>query len=95
MICHFCKRDIPGVGKIHRRDNCPFCENDLHICFNCDFFDEKLYNKCKESNAEFVGEKDKANFCEYFHASKQKGSFIKKSQNARKNLEELFKKPGS
>ena len=94
MTCIFCSKEIPGTDKIHRRDMCPFCEHDLHVCVNCEFFEPKSFHQCRESNAEFVEDKEKSNPCDYFRAIREKRSFIKKSENARKKLEELFKKPG-
>jgi len=61
---------------------------------NCEFHDPGSYNQCRESNAEFVSEKDKSNPCDYFGPMRKKRSFVKKSEDARKKLEALFKKPG-
>lgn len=72
---------------------CPFCEKDLHICLNCEFYDTKSYHLCRESNAEYVEAKDKSNPCDYFRPVREKRSFVKKSEDARRKLEELFKKP--
>jgi hypothetical protein len=84
---------VPGSEKIHRRDTCSYCERDLHICLNCEFHEPKAYHQCRESNAEYVSDKEKANACDYFRPVREKRSFIKKSQDARRKLEELFKKP--
>jgi hypothetical protein len=93
LNCTFCGRDVPGSETIHRRDTCPYCERELHVCLNCEFYDPRSYRQCRESNAEFVGEKDKANFCDYFRPVRKKRSFVQKSADARRKLEELFKKP--
>ncbi len=68
------------------------CDNDLHICKNCEFYDTKSYHDCRESNAEYVTDKEKSNMCDYFKPAKRKKSTVKKSQDARRKLEELFKK---
>lgn len=32
----------------------------------CEFYDTKSYNECRESMADRILEKEKANFCDYF-----------------------------
>ena len=36
------------------------------MCLNCRFHDPNAYNECRESSAERVRERDRANRCEYF-----------------------------
>jgi len=93
LNCVSCGRDVPGAVKIYRRDTCPYCHSDLHSCINCEFYDVKGYHQCRESSAEYIQEKEKANVCDYFRPLREKKSFIKKSEMARQKLEELFKKP--
>ncbi len=35
----------------------------------CTFYDLKVYNECRESNADRIVDKEKANFCDYFNLS--------------------------
>jgi hypothetical protein len=35
----------------------------------CTFYDPKVYNECRESNADRIVDKEKANFCDYFNLS--------------------------
>jgi len=35
----------------------------------CSFYDSRVYNECRESNAERIVDKEKANFCDYFNLS--------------------------
>jgi hypothetical protein len=35
----------------------------------CKFYDARVYNECKESNADRVVDKEKDNFCDYFSLS--------------------------
>ncbi|MBF0341324.1 MAG: hypothetical protein HQL95_10245 [Magnetococcales bacterium] len=44
---------------------------DTRVCLNCRFHDPGSYNECRETVAERIVDKDKANFCEEF---KSKGS---------------------
>ena len=68
LYCYYCKKNIPVFGdfKITRTEDCPYCTRALHCCKMCKFFDAKIYNECRESNADRVVDKEKANFCDYF-----------------------------
>ncbi len=48
------------------RDACESCRADLHVCRNCRHHDPAAYNECREPNAERVGDRDRANRCDYF-----------------------------
>ena len=92
-MCHHCKkpfseRDFPTVGF---RETCPYCSADLHICLNCSLYDEGAYHECKESQAEWVKDKEKWNRCEYFRAS---GSVKPQGDKSKmlSDLDALFKK---
>lgn len=79
-------------SQISRREECPHCRADVHVCRNCQFYDPKAYNECREPQAEVVREKDRANFCDFFQPGSQNGNL----QNSKKDLmaaaEALFKK---
>ncbi len=64
--CFACKKEIAPELPIGRREECPHCGADLHVCKNCQFYDVGSYNECKESSASIVREKDRSNFCDYF-----------------------------
>ena len=66
ISCHFCKALWDGILPLGRRDNCPNCGRDAKICFNCKFYSANVYHECEESNADFVADKDRGNFCDYF-----------------------------
>lgn len=65
-ICHHCRMTIEVEGKITRDDVCSNCRSDLRCCLNCRFFNESAHNKCDEPVTEFVGVRDRSNFCEFF-----------------------------
>lgn len=73
------------------REVCPLCGSDLHVCLNCIFYDEGKANKCREAQAEYVREKDRANYCDYFRFKEEaaKGSG---REEAERLFSELFKK---
>lgn len=68
LYCYYCKKNIPVLGdfKITRTEDCPYCTRALHCCKMCKFFDARIYNECKETNADRVVDKEKSNFCDYF-----------------------------
>ena len=58
-----------GLRKILRTDTCSKCDSDLHACKNCQFYDRQYHNECRETQAEWVNDKERANFCDYFAPS--------------------------
>ena len=65
MICWKCKKEI-SIEKPVRGDECPLCHADLHVCRACDFYESGAHNDCRESSAEYVTDKERSNFCDYF-----------------------------
>jgi hypothetical protein len=98
MVCHHCGRDIKLITKVVRTDECPHCEADMRCCKNCRFFDPGKNNQCSESQAEWVRDKLKANFCDYFEPNNRVplttrgGSQSARPDDARKAFDKLFKK---
>lgn len=54
------------LAKVQRTDGCPYCHSDLKCCLNCRLHDPGANNQCLEPQAEWVTDKDKGNFCEFF-----------------------------
>lgn len=72
MVCWKCGaaiEEISGARKVLRTDTCPKCESDLHACKNCQFYDRQYHNECRETQAEWVSDKERANYCDYFAPS--------------------------
>lgn len=89
--CHKCKTEI-SLEKISFREECSMCGFDLHVCLNCSFYDTGKANSCREDQADYVKEKDKANYCEYFRfADETPGKSAR--DDAEKLWTVLFKKP--
>lgn len=88
--CFKCKTEVT-LEKIFFRDECSVCGSDLHVCTNCLFYDRGKANSCREDKADYVKEKDRANYCEYFRfcddISKESGK-----AEAEKLWNTLFKK---
>jgi hypothetical protein len=74
-----------------RRDECSQCTEDIHVCLNCIHYDVGSYNECKESASDFVKEKDRANFCDYFSPS-DKSKNLNQKEDLMSAAEALFKK---
>jgi hypothetical protein len=67
-------QEISGARKVLRSDSCPKCDTDLHSCKNCRHYDPKYHNECRETQAEWVSDKERANFCDYFSPNLLTGS---------------------
>jgi hypothetical protein len=95
MICHLCKSEIVIKDRISRTAECPSCNADIHCCLNCVNYDTSAHNRCRESQAEWVTDRERANFCDYFKpnslAAKAKGK-SGPPDDARNAFENLFKK---
>ncbi len=89
--CSLCGQILELTDAVGRSDVCPKCNRDLHSCLQCRFYDDKAYHQCREPQAEWVSDKEKGNFCDYFELGKDAVK-VKKEENARSRLEALFKK---
>ncbi len=76
LKCFSCHKDLElqAMQKITKNEECPYCYASIHSCKMCGFHDPSAYNECRESNAERIVEKDKANYCDYFTLSTAKNS---------------------
>jgi ribosome-binding protein aMBF1 (putative translation factor) len=96
MVCHNCGREIQLIGKVGRKDECSYCNADMHVCKNCRFFDPSKNNQCSEPQADYVPQKAKANFCEFFAPNTRvpltSRSARPATDDARKAFDNLFKK---
>lgn len=92
LFCYNCNKEISNSVSIGRRDECPQCRADVHVCKNCEFYDSKSYNECREPQADVVKEKDRANFCDFFSPRQGPGGGVDKGAALRAAAESLFKK---
>ena len=65
-FCVFCDAELAADFRVMRNTRCPRCDAYLHACVQCRFHEPTLHNQCLEPEAEFVGDRQKANFCEFF-----------------------------
>ena len=64
--CFHCGMEVPGDGRIPREESCERCDQDLRCCRNCRFFDSSFNNQCSEPQADWISDKERANFCDSF-----------------------------
>ena len=93
MQCWKCGTELKNLLlPFSRYEECSTCKADLHVCIACRSYDSTAANACREDRADFVLDKDKANFCDYFKPNPS--PFIKQDDAsviaARQKLAELF-----
>jgi len=93
MRCWNCAREIDTRERVEFRASCPSCDRALHACRNCRHYDPGYYNECRETAAERVVDKERANFCEFFAPGAGSARPASPSpSSARAQLDALFKK---
>lgn len=93
MQCWRCGADLERLTlPLGRRDECPACLVELHVCKMCVYFDPAVTKACREDDAEEVKEKEGANFCDYFKPSADAyvPGFTAASASAQAQLADLF-----
>ncbi len=95
MGCFACSAavELAAGERVGFRDTCSACDADLHVCLNCVHYDSSAYNQCRESSAEWVSDRERANRCDYFALgdSSDRAAGLQ-SEDARAALDGLFKK---
>lgn len=92
VTCFQCGEKIAFSERLGLREECPKCHSDLHVCKNCEFYDPKVYNECRENQAEVIREKDRANRCDFFRPSGEGRAKGDESDALKRAAEALFKK---
>ena len=92
MICWKCRKET-NIENPVRGDECPHCHADLHVCKACEFYESGAHNDCRENSADFVSDKERGNFCDYFCLSKKISIFgdNAKASAAKDAFNALFK----
>lgn len=89
--CFSCGKETDFSEMPGRREECSQCRADIHVCKNCQFYDPKSYNECRETSAEVVREKDRSNYCDHFSPGSGTHQVDQKAL-LRAQAEALFKK---
>lgn len=85
--------DVKVGVKVGRRDSCPHCAADLHVCKNCRLYDPNIHNMCREPEANFIRDREVANFCAHFDFADRDAAPLQENvDKAKARLEDLFKK---
>ncbi|OFZ29644.1 MAG: hypothetical protein A2622_10485 [Bdellovibrionales bacterium RIFCSPHIGHO2_01_FULL_40_29] len=92
VTCFHCKKTSTFESKIGFREECSHCRSDLHVCKNCEFYDPKVYNECRETAADIVRDKERSQFCDFFSPHQNENSVTDKAAQLRAAAEALFKK---
>lgn len=90
-VCWKCEHVLDMSTKVQRRDECPSCYADLKVCKNCRFWDPGYQNECRENQAYYIRDREKANFCAAFEFKHTGEDFGDEANDARSKLEDLFK----
>ena len=51
---------------LRRLEECRKCGAELHVCKMCEWYSTAVAKHCRETIAEEVKDKERANFCDYF-----------------------------
>lgn len=92
LKCFHCGTDVTFTDRVGIRSECEKCHSDVHVCKNCVHYDPKVYNECREPQAEVIREKDRANVCDYFLPHTGGGGVAKTKQDLLSAAEALFRK---
>jgi hypothetical protein len=67
LACYRCGATLEKLTPpLARLDACPRCGVDMHVCRMCEFYNPRLPTSCAQEDAPEVGDKQKANFCDFF-----------------------------
>ncbi len=94
-MCWNCgtRSDIVNMP-ISRSAQCPYCGKDLRSCRNCRHYDSTKSSMCREPNSDFVQDKERSNFCDWFslntEASANMAGGTQKAHEARDAFSALF-----
>ena len=96
MNCHHCGTEIKIERFVGRMDECHKCGSDVHACLNCGNYEPTLSNRCREPNTEWIADREKANFCDFFTPNKAGRAAAAgpggSTDDARRAFDSLFKK---
>jgi hypothetical protein len=93
MRCFACSTAVALASgqRVGFRDACEACGADLHVCRNCSHHEPSAYNECREPNAERVGDRERANRCDYFLPG-ERSSAGSAADRSKAQLDALFRK---
>ena len=67
LRCWKCGASLAAYSlPLRRLEECRACGAELHVCRMCEFHDVTVAKHCRETVADEVKDKVRANFCDYF-----------------------------
>jgi hypothetical protein len=67
LVCWKCGASLAELTlPLQRLDECKQCGAELHVCKLCEWYSTAVAKHCRETIAEEVKDKERANFCDYF-----------------------------
>jgi hypothetical protein len=96
--CQNCGEEFPyrSGDVVGRTSTCAKCNRDLHACVQCDHFDPRSNNQCREPNSDRVDNRLASNFCDFYRPKGKAPAMPGKQQarvdDARAKLDALFRK---
>lgn len=93
LVCWKCGAPLGDQPlPLGRMAECTACRADLHVCRMCEHYDTRVAMSCRETIADEVMDKQRANFCGYFtaRAGAYRGNGGGVSPAAREQLDALF-----
>ncbi len=93
LVCWKCGASLAGMPlPLSRRDTCPSCHVDLHVCKLCRHYDAHRAGQCRELAADRVADKTHVNDCGWFvpRPEAYRGGGAVMAQPSRSALDTLF-----
>ena len=93
LVCWKCGASLAELSlPLRRLDECKACGAELHVCKLCEFYHLSVAKHCRETIAEEVKDKERANFCDYFKPRTDAYSAkpLDAASKAKADLEALF-----
>ena len=67
LVCWKCGASLADLSlPLRRLEECRQCHAELHVCKMCEWYSTSVAKHCRETVAEEVKDKERANFCDYF-----------------------------
>jgi hypothetical protein len=95
LVCWKCGASLADLTlPLGRLEECRTCRAELHVCKMCEWYSLSVAKQCRETVAEEVKDKERANFCDYFKPRPRAHSKtdLSAADRARSELDNLFKK---
>jgi hypothetical protein len=91
--CYQCSGDLSD-NAFGRSERCPACGADTRCCRNCAFEEPSYRSECRETQAEPVRDRERANYCDYFrpHKGPARANLRSGGTGARTAFDTLFRK---